>query len=78
MNLKDELDNLASLLVAETKKKEVPFADIIDTFKELRAYYALTLKNTPDSAASDDGGFDFANGIGDRNGATGIQRRGNS
>ena len=68
MNLKSELDKLAKSLVDGANDKDANFAEKLDTFKELRAYYALTLKEkSPEDDA--DGGFDFNGGVGHEDGA---------
>jgi hypothetical protein len=78
INLKSELDKLASTLVADATAKDAQLSDKVAAFKELRAYYALTLKQSLDDP--DDGeGFTFENGLGNRHDATAkLQRRGNS
>lgn len=81
INVKAELEKLLKVLVDETTKEDASFSQKLDTFKELRAYYALTLKsqgkNTDDDEDSDE--FSFDNGIGDQHGATrSVRGRGNS
>jgi len=73
MDLKTELDKLAKVLVDQTAQKDTPFTDILNAFKELRAYYAMELKRNPPSDDDEPGGFSFDNGVGEGNG--GIQRR---
>lgn len=80
LDVKTELDKLAKKLIDEvTTNKEVAFEDMLGTFKELRAYYALTLKEAPDNPDEDESeGFSFENGLGERHDGTRVQRRGNS
>lgn len=79
MNLKQTLDKLAKRLVDETDKKDTSLADLLDTFKELRAYHAMNLKHAPPEEPDGADGFTFDggldNGLGERNGAAGIHRR---
>lgn len=81
VDVKKELEKLLQTLVTETTKEDASFSQKLDTFKELRAYYALTLKTQGKSDDDEDSEeFSFANGIGETHGAaaTGIRRRGNS
>lgn len=74
MNLKPELDKLAQMLVDKANQKDAPLADLLDTFKELRAYHAMNLKHAPPPDEEGEGGFSFDNGIGAGDGA-GVHRR---
>ena len=44
MNLKDELDKLARVVLNKAQEKDTPLSESIDAFKATTAYYALSLK----------------------------------
>ena len=56
MSFKDKLDTLANTLLDYAGKQSTPYSERLDAFKELRAYYALTLK---ESKPEEDDGTSF-------------------
>lgn len=74
MNIKEELEKLAQSLVNHISNKDTPFPDKLDTFKELRAYYAMILKHPADTDEEVEEGFTFGNGADHGR----VQRRGSS
>lgn len=47
MNFKARLDAVARKLANKAIQKDTPYSESIDAFKELRSYYALTMKAAP-------------------------------
>lgn len=68
MDLKITLDKLADELLKEVNQPSDHFTNKLDLFKELRAYYALRLKEPVESPDEDDSSFTFKDGIGGKRG----------
>ena len=62
-DFKKNFDKVAKNIADKAANKDTPFAEVIDAFKAMTAYYALQLKHK-DAPDEDTSGFDFANGIG--------------
>lgn len=76
-DFRKSFDDMAELIAVKATHKDATFAEITEAFKVMTAYYALLLKHKgkPDSVSD---GFDFANGIEDEHGSTGVPGRRNS
>lgn len=61
-------DKIAKQIADKAAHKDTPFAEIIEAFKVMTAYYALLLKHKAKSPDDNSDGFDFANGIEDDHG----------
>lgn len=61
-------DKIAKQIADKAAHKDTPFAEIIEAFKVMTAYYALLLKHKGKPSEDDSAGFDFANGIEDEHG----------
>lgn len=57
MPFKDKLDKLAEHLADKAIQGTTPYAESIDAFKELRAYYATIMKETKPEEPNDNKSF---------------------
>jgi hypothetical protein len=60
VNLKQELDAMAAVLIKKAKENNTPLTDVIDAFKSVTAYYALDLKRKAREPAEDEDEESFA------------------
>lgn len=75
MSIRTNLDKIAANIAArvtpdatESAANNLSFAETLDAFKALTAYYALLLKNKDGSEDADEpSGFDFESGIAPEN-----------
>ena len=75
IDFKDSFDKIAKIMADKATEKDTPFAEITDAFKAMTAYYALLLKHKGKTSDDDADGFDFANGIGEEHGESGVPGR---
>jgi hypothetical protein len=60
MNLKDELDKLAKVILAKAGHSDTSLTDAVDAFKATTAYYAIDLKRKGREPAEDEDENSFA------------------
>lgn len=66
---------VAKLIADKASHEDTPFAEVIDAFKAMTAYYALVLKKKGGDNGEPHDGFDFANGIEDTKDGRGVSGR---